>query len=324
VASISEHLVARSHRRYGLLEMNPTIAEAWTLLADSVYTQPVSDLDPSGVKYFPAWQSQFEDNRRTATPLLCKTFAAWEKFVNVATSSGSSDLVALRTFRYDLVDLGRELLAQLSSPISLNFSDAMASNLLSESQLAATGGLYVELLEDIDRLVATDPAFLLGPWLAAARAWGSSNAGDCLATDFAEIGSDCANFYEWNARVQLTTWKPTPKNATEVVSEADGHTLNNKETDGEVDYAGKHWSGLIRDYYAVRARLFLQQAVSDARKQHKFDLVQLNRQLARLAYNWTTSTKQYPLTPQGDAVEVSKAMLVKYRPYYQSCVASVG
>ena len=48
-------------------------------------------------------------------------------------------------------------------------------------------------------------------------------------------GAWCGIVQEWNARVQLTTWKPTPKGAKEVVSEADGHMLRNKEEDGEVD-----------------------------------------------------------------------------------------
>lgn len=51
--------------------------------------------------------------------------------------------------------------------------------------------------EDLDRLVGTDSAFLLGPWIQAARAWGD-NATDCGAK-FAS----CGDFYEWNARTQV-------------------------------------------------------------------------------------------------------------------------
>ena len=69
---------------------------------------------------------------------------------------------------------------------------------------------------------------------------------------------------QWNARAQLTTWNPvrgvpaaprpcpcvvgiparlpppqTPKGATSVPG-------------GPIDYASKHWSGLIADYYKAR------------------------------------------------------------------------
>ena len=59
----------------------------------------------------------------------------------------------------------------------------------------------------------------------------------------------CPDFYEWNARVQLTTWHPAPKGATRVLPS---------------DYASKHWSGLIKDYYAARVRLHQEQALADA------------------------------------------------------------
>jgi hypothetical protein len=51
--------------------------------------------------------------------------------------------------------------------------------------------------------------------------------------------------------LQLTTWNPTPANASSIPG-------------GPVDYASKHWSGLISDYYGARATLVLQQAQADA------------------------------------------------------------
>ena len=40
---------------------------------------------------------------------------------------------------------------------------------------------------------------------------------------------------------------------------------------------------------------------------------------AQLAYNWTTSTSSYPVTPVGDFVEVSKAMRAKYSRFFAGC-----
>ena len=134
VANLSHHLVQRAYRRYGLAAPEPLLAEAWVFLTETVYAKPVSDLDPSGVKYFPAWQSQFETDRRTPTPDLCKVFAAWENFVAVASAAtptggdlqkqlqhqahfehqeqlanhvGLASLAQQKTFRYDLVNLVR-------------------------------------------------------------------------------------------------------------------------------------------------------------------------------------------------------------------------
>merc|ERR1711957_613630 len=114
-----------------------------------------------------------------------------------------------------------------------------------------------------------------------------------------------------NARVQLTTWNPTLKDAAKIP----GATWLQ-------DYAGKHWSGLIRDYYAVRARLLLDQALSDADAARTLDRTVMNRRLAELAYNWTTSLEPYPTEIQGDALEVSRAMFEKYKPYYSACTSA--
>ena len=71
----------------------------------------------------------------------------------------------------------------------------------------------------------------------------------------------------------------------------------------------------------MRARLFLEQALADAGARQKLQWKPLNLKLAALAYNWTTAAAadRYPVTAQGDAVQVSQQMLAKYRPYFQSC-----
>lgn len=96
--------------------------------------------------------------------------------------------------------LGRELLAQLSTPASQNFSDAISASVLTAAAIQTSGDFYIQLLQDIDTLVATDAAFLLGPWIAMARQWGI-NSSDCSDNDWAI--QSCPDFYEWNARTQL-------------------------------------------------------------------------------------------------------------------------
>ena len=56
----------------------------------------------------------------------------------------------------------RQVLAQLSNPIAFNFSKAIAKPRLSATLVRATSGLYDMLLRDLDRLLNTDPAFMLG------------------------------------------------------------------------------------------------------------------------------------------------------------------
>ena len=77
----------------------------------------------------------------------------------------------MTTFRYDLINLGREVLAQLSTPVSLNFTAATSAKTLDPHAVTRTGDLLVTLFDDLDTLVATHEAFLLGPWIEAARGW---------------------------------------------------------------------------------------------------------------------------------------------------------
>ena len=116
----------------------------------------------------------------------------------------------------------------------------------------------------------------------------------------------CPDFFEWNARVQLTTWHPTPKGTAR---------LSNS-----TDYAAKHWSGLIKDYYAVRMRLQQRQALADGAEGRPLDSRAIAALEAEHAYNWTTATHKYPTAPVGDALTVSAAMRQKYASFFTSCV----
>ena len=114
-----------------------------------------------------------------------------------------------------------------------------------------SGTAYTQLLADLDALVGTDPAFLLGSWLVMARSVGQAHLDapgeggergsggvddDCTSERRSATGVipteivGCAAFYEWNARVQLSTWNPTPR----------GGPVDMR---GPVDYASKHWNG---------------------------------------------------------------------------------
>ena len=89
--------------------------------------------------------------------------------------------------------------------------------------------------------------------------------------------------------------------------------------DGPIDYAAKHWSGLIADYYAARVDKVLAAAMEDAAKglpldESKFELVK-----ATHAYDFQVATKAYPLTPSADAVSVSRKMRAAYAAYFTSC-----
>jgi alpha-N-acetylglucosaminidase len=302
VDDIVDHIIARSHRRYGLTALNSDVATAWTLLVSSSYSQDLSVQDGTGVPHLPGNDAAvfWEADRYTPKPVLCQTFKAWEAL----TSASDAVDTTREPFRYDLVNTGREILARLSTPMSLNFSEAaFAKGVLDADVITTTGDAYYGLLMDLDALVATDSAFLLGPVITSARAW-AGNASDC-AVSF-DPGFACADFYEWNARTQITTWNPTPPGATVIPG-------------GPIDYASKHWSGLISDYYASRAAMAQRMAYDAAVAGQPWDSQAWDLAKATHATEFQLSTTPLPTQPVGDYVAVTKATLAKYSSWFASC-----
>jgi hypothetical protein len=112
---------------------------------------------------------------------------------------------------------------------------------------------------------------------ATCRRSGAENATDCGGNAWGI--KTCGDFYEWNARTQITTWNPTKETASVIPG-------------GPIDYASKHWSGLINDYYAARAKLVMGQAIRDSGA--PLNTTAVARLKAELAYRWTTDTTKYP------------------------------
>lgn len=310
VPDIAAHMVERAHRRYGLDQPNEDVDAAWRLMTESSYTLDQWNMDYTGVGRFPgtnydnyAWQ---HDSQLPATPTetMCTVWQSWGRLL----AAGPAVSKGLEPFRYDVVNLGNEILSQISLPLSLDFAAAYGSASLDANRLQASGDAWMSVLADLDKLLATDPAFGVGGWIESARRLANGTDCDARLSGFPEI-QDCAHMYEWNARTQITTWDPTPKGAAKP----------GKET---VDYANKHWSGLIRDYYMKRVQVTLDQALKDAQAGRSLDSTAVDRVQATLAYDWTTAQNKYETESVGDFLEVSLQMHEAYKGYFASCGAS--
>jgi alpha-N-acetylglucosaminidase len=178
------------------------------------------------------------------------------------------------------------------------------------ARLNETHALYVRLLLDLDSLLATDPAFMLGPWLDQARNLGG-DAVDCVATIVGDF-PNCRDFMEWNARAQITTWHPVA---------AWHETVERGIGIGPNDYARKQWSGLVKDYYAARVDAYFAQANADAAAGKPFNPQAMDKRQAELAYAWQNDVgpNKYPAVGRGDPVEISKSLREKYGVWFRSC-----
>ena len=310
-ANVTDWAISRAHRRYNLSHPSADVTEAWSLLAGANYAGFGTGVwDATGVPHIPATATQFEGNRRTPAPALCATWGAWGALLSAASAAAVPPGVLSEPLCYDLVNTGREVLAQVAAPVSMNFSDAVGANLLDGAMLSVTGQAYLDLLADVDELAATDEAFLLGPWLAAARGLAAAGDDEDCAISSPADPLPCADFYEWNARAQLTTWKPCLEEAC----------LVSKDRYTPTDYAAKHWSGLISGYYRPRVEQMLLQALEDAAGGRPLDRGAVDVRWSKLAFDFQRDFGNMgPLAPVGDAIEVSARMRAKYGAWFAGC-----
>lgn len=187
------------------------------------------------------------------------------------------------------------MLAQVISGMEaeLVVAVARANKTLAAAVAEALMGAY----EDLDELLGCDYGFLLGPWVAQAVAWANTSDG---AT---------AEYYEWQARSQVSTWWPVAPSARSV-----------PETFTKLpvldNYANKHWNGLIRDFYAKRVQCYVDQFMVDlpASKMNESNLTKCVT-TAELDFTQDTVTKYDSVPTREKTLVLSAALIAKYAKY---------
>jgi len=144
---------------------------------------------------------------------------AWDHFM-----SAIKHLPFTATTRYDAVDVTRQMLEEIHRYLYYNIIEAyMHKKSYSIYNVKFFGRLMMILFDQMDRILSTDSNFTLESWINAARNSGTTK--------------EESDLFEKNARLQVTTWGEN----------------------GEImDYADKHWSTLMSQYYKPRWELFIE------------------------------------------------------------------
>jgi hypothetical protein len=183
---------------------------------------------------------------------------------------------------YDLVDIGRGSISDFFNQLHTLFAcEVHAVRTLGEhaqpeqrqqyvNSIETMGDGLLHTIERLDQFLATNTAFLLGPWLRDAR---------LAATSPAE-----ADLFEFSARNQLMMWGPSP------------------EVGPNPDYANKHWQGLVGTYYLQRWKIYIDAIVAGVRQVPTDpELLPPTALLDAFAQNFTRQTDHahYPVTGTG-------------------------
>ncbi|KAK8571123.1 hypothetical protein V6N13_025679 [Hibiscus sabdariffa] len=201
------------------------------------------------------------------------------KALQLFIASGN-ELSSISTYSYDLVDLTRQALAKYANELFLKIIDAYT--LKDVDGVTFLSQKFLDLVEDMDTLLASHDGFLLGPWLESAKQ---------LAQNEEEEKQ-----YEWNARTQITMW------------------FDNTEEEASLlrDYGNKYWSGLVRDYYGPRAAIYFELLIESLEKGEEFDMLKWRRKWIKLTNDWQGGRKLFPVKGNGNAVSMSRSLYNKY------------
>lgn len=254
--------------RYGKLA--PAAVEAWKIIFGTAFENRVNN---GGHESIITGRPMFRKNPRGCTNTekcyrLEDLVSAWAKLYSCADELSGSD-----GYRYDIVDITRQVLADYASVIQQRFASAYERG--DKEEFMKSSSAFDGLIADLDMLLATRHELLLGPWLEDAKAMGSTPEESAL--------------YERNARNLLGTW-------------------GNRDCK-LFDYACRQWSGMMNGYYRKRWSLFFQDVLSDW---GSFDQEAFAEKCKDYEWNWIYETECFPAVKSGDEIETVKYIWKKY------------
>ena len=258
-------------QRYGCC--NETAFAAWQTLMASVYENTVNN---GGQESIITGRPSFKVNPGGTTNTKshydkADLITAWKMLVSCAGIHEESD-----GFRYDLVDVTRQVLADYASILQQKAASRYQAGDVEGFKAASEE--FLGLIDDMDKLLGTRCEFLLGRWLDDARSIGHTDQEKDL--------------YEHNARNQITLW-------------------GNRDCRIR-DYACKHWNGMMAGFYRPRWERFFDTVSAAMEQGVPFDEAAFIEASKDWEWEWTLGHEKYPNQPVGSEIEECLRIWDKY------------
>ncbi|WP_165956401.1 alpha-N-acetylglucosaminidase [Kribbella antibiotica] len=263
-------ILGYAKRRYG--SDDPHAAAAWKILLRTAYSYASTGHSTGEGPFetpFAAWPtlnlrsaSNFGPNEWRYDP--AEFAPVLGEMLAVAPAVRS-----LPTYRYDLVDVTRQILANRGRLLHKKLREAYEAG--DRQGLTRHSNRFLRALDLSSQILATDRNWLLGPWLESAKAWGGN--------------AEESHLLEWNARSILTIW-----------------TEKALGGGGLHDYANRDWQGLLGSYYKPRWQRFLTALPGTISTGVEPDL---EAEWDQHGLTWTQQTETYPTQPTGDPYTVA-------------------
>ena len=257
--------------RYGVA--GDSLTKAWQLLRQTAYNgKDIRDGAESIVTGRPTFDSTTVWTRTKLNYPPKDLLPVWDLFLHAASKGINND-----GFQFDLVDITRQVLANYALPLQKKWVDAFKKK--DTASFRKYSQQFLELISDMDALLATRKDFLLGPWIADARNRGSTKDEKAL--------------YERNARNLITLWGDANSPLHE--------------------YANRQWSGLLNDFYKPRWQQFFNMLQLSLQTNAPPDLKKFEQNIREWEWHWVNEQKTFPVQPTGNSISKAEEIYNSYR-----------
>ena len=270
-ADKDEFLTGYLTNRYG--KFSQTAFDAWKILMSSVYENTVNN---GGQESIITGRPSFKENPGGTTNTKrhyqeTDLVTAWKMLVSCMDELGESD-----GYRYDLVDVTRQVLADHASILQQDVASKYAEDDLHGFKEAADR--FLGLVDDMDALLGSREEFLLGKWLSSARAIGTTE--------------EEKDLYERNARNLITLW-------------------GNKDCRIR-DYACRQWNGMMSGFYRPRWEMFFDVAEQALKEGTELDHDAFVSSCKDWEWQWVSGHETYRTEPTGGELKHCRRIWDKY------------
>ena len=266
--SRSEWVEEYVQARYG--SSDKALQQAWALLSDGIYNSP-KEKHQQGTHESLFCARPDLDVKTASTWAFSKDYYNPKDVMKAAALmlSVADKFKGNNNFEYDLVDVVRQAIAEKGR---LTLKVASAAYKAEDKELFGIASRrFLDLILLQDELLGTRKEFRVGNWTEMARKIGKT--------------SEEKDLYEWNARVQITTW-----GNREVADKGRLH-----------DYAHKEWNGILKDFYYLRWKKYFD-GLAESLDGNPLPVIDWYV----MEEPWTKEADTYSAEPEGDCVEVAK------------------
>ncbi len=254
--------------RYGAND--ETINKAWQLLGKTIYNCPRGNNQ----------QGPHESIFCGRPSLNNFQVSSWSKMKNYYDPKSTEEAARIfisvadkfrgnNNYEYDLIDILRQAISDRGRVV---YNHTIADfNSFDRCSFEKDSKEFLNLILLQDKLLGTRSEFRLGSWIEKARRLGNT--------------AEEKDLYEWNARVQITTWGNREC--------ADAGKLR--------DYAHKEWNGILKDFYYKRWEAYWKtlQDQFDGKPEVIIDFYAMEEP-------WTLAKNEYTSKPEGDLINTAK------------------